>query len=329
MSLANQYFDRPELARLMCAYGNKLSQYIATQVLGWSPNVNVENGSFRYADTGTYFNRANTVVGDDGRPNYFSWSDDVATYNLQRFAAGFQYTDTELSRADTLGFLNTNDMIRRSSERTGRIMVNDYEARFTSFMTTSGNYSLTGAYTALPTSVQWNGATADPIADFKYICEQLYMYPNIMIIGEKMYHALQQNAKVLAAGSVTASKRSALYPAVTTEYLSNVFEIENVVVSHVRYNSTPNEASATVGFMWDSDNVFVGYLNPGSASSPIEQSFARNLVLNEGSSKRPDGWAMRELYDPETRVHKWFADFYQGFKVLNSYYGYLATNMMA
>lgn len=278
----NATYWRPDLAQLATHYeNNKTVDYIARKVMPFK-KLSIEQGSFRSAEEGAYFNQPNMMMSRTGYPNSFSFTDSTTNYNMAPYGGAVDFSNLQLSQAERLGYRNKADLIAQSTQWLSGKAQLDYEIAFTTFMQASGNYAAGFTVDINGTSVKWDSvSTSDPLKDVVTGKKLLWGTATDMIIGKEMFYTLAQHPKITGSSTVTGKKRYEIDPKVTTEYLQNYFAVQTVWVAGGIYNTTPNTpGTMTKGYIWGSDYVWLGVLDKTPGFQPNAETFASALALS-------------------------------------------------
>ena len=143
--------------------------------------------------------------------------------------------------------------------------------------TTATNYAA-DSKAQIAAGSKWTADGSDPIAVVRQarsaIRSKTAKYPNTMVVGAKVYEALEQNKAVLDRIKVTQTKVASI------ELLAQVFNIEKIVVGMAAYV----DDAGNLNDIWGS-NVVLAYVRPtqqGINDNAIEPSFGYNFRRRDG-----------------------------------------------
>lgn len=286
-------YDRPDYAMLAQAYRDPAVKFVADVVM--PPfGVQTTKGKYRYQAEKTWFDRHDTALpSPSGLPNEVEYSDTFANFDLYKLGLSKYFSAEELAQPQVYGYVSTQAMMQEAIEFLSHKIRLDKECRIADFVNTTGNYA--SGFHGAP-GVRWDTyATSDPLSDVMTYKAKLLGDATIMVINDDVLRVLQQHPKILAAATVTGSKRDAsINPYVTVEFLQNYFGIPQIVVAGARVNSASDTtATNTLTKIW-TDNVFIGHVNQAASQSQMVGTFAKQLRLELPQFAGAEGFVVRE-----------------------------------
>lgn len=185
------------------------------------------------------------------------------------------------------------DLGRVAVNKVQNIMALQLEKAQADLATTAANYNASYKNTALAGATLWSDITSDPIANVETGKEAIRVVtgrrPNTMVIGPKVWNALQLNTKILAR--VTTSGGQVQTP--TTADLARIFGVARVFVGEAIYT----DASGAFVDMWGK-NAVLAYTELSSLADMGTPTF--------GYTYRLSGYPLVEVPYMERNPKSWF-----------------------
>lgn len=239
------HVNRP-LTNISVAYLQDLDEFIADKVF---PNVPVQKQSDRYFEY--------------PRDQWFRTDAKKRGVGEESAGSGFEIDNTPTYYADVYALhKDIDDQIRANADAPINI-----DADATEFVTRglalrkekdwAANYFTTSIWTGSSTgtditpSTKWDASGSTPITDIRTemaaMKEKTGFYPNILVLAEDVWLALQDNADFLDRIAITQRK------IVTKDLLASVLGIEKVLSAAAVENTANEGATAAMSFLFTED----------------------------------------------------------------------------
>lgn len=104
-------------------------------------------------------------------------------------------------------------------------------------------------------------ASAAPITNVEAACQKVYdnsgLWPNALVINKKVFRNLRLTAQIISAITASGAGNPAKAADVTTQMLSQVFDLPYIIVAGGSYNSANEGQTATAAQIWSSSYAMV------------------------------------------------------------------------
>lgn len=230
------------------ALGYRNSGYIGDRLF---PALPVTKESDKYWVFGTEaYRRISTLAADRTPAKRIGWTLSTDSYFCEKYHIAGDISDDERGNADP-----GVNIERNTVELVTDALLLDREMRIYDLAAATANV----ADHAHP-SPKWDaGSTEDPIADVLNAKEEFRIQskgrqPNLMILPPSVYHALQTSAKIVDQVKYTSDGH------VTMALLQRLFEMDNIVMPGIMYDSTQEGDTPSIGDLWG-DTVGLYYVD--------------------------------------------------------------------
>lgn len=133
------------------------------------------------------------------------------------------------------------------------------EVRVAALLTDSSFY--TGSFAQALGASTWNVTTSTPIIDVENAVKKAYsncgLWPNAIIMSREVFRTLRIHPTITAAISSTGAGDQSRMADVTTQQLSQVFDLPNVIVAGGTKNTAGVGSAATIAQIWPK-SVWIG-----------------------------------------------------------------------
>lgn len=133
------------------------------------------------------------------------------------------------------------------------------EVRVAALLTDSTFY--TGSFAQSLGASTWNVTTSTPIIDIENAVKKAYsncgLWPNAIIMSREVFRTLRIHPSIVSAISSTGAGDQARMADVTTQQLSQVFDLPNVIVAGGTKNTAGVGAAASISQIWPK-SVWIG-----------------------------------------------------------------------
>ena len=173
------------------------------------------------------------------------------------------------------------------------------EMRAASLLTTSANFNSNNVL-ALAGGANWDGgASSDPIANIQYIMQRSYKPVTRIIMGERIFQAMQRNAAVRQYHAY----KSGAQAMPNSEQLSSIMQLPPIVVATMKYTS----AAGAPTYVWPcaagSASSVVLLHEPAQNPPSDGRNNATGYTFRWTGASAPDGtvtggFLVRSYYDP-------------------------------
>lgn len=245
MPLINQVRVDRYLTNIAVTYGP--TGHIADRVL---PPVNVadETGIFWVYDK-TRYNTAYAKRAPRTIYKELEWGATQDTYAAEEYGLEMKIDDRERSNSALPADLDTT-----GTEILTDVLLNNREQRVASLVTNAANYP--GAHVlTLAGADQWTDPTSTPIDDIEFGRAQIRRVsgslPNKGVIGYEGWSKLKRNQQILTELN---GERA------TLQNVADLFELQEIVVGSVLYNTSTEGQTEVLGDRWGKD--FLLYYQP-------------------------------------------------------------------
>ena len=190
------------------------------------------------------------------------------------------------------------------------------------------NFFTTGKWTGDVTpSPTWDDPTSDPITDIETGIETVLkatgIRPNVMGMGYQVWTKLKNHPLIIAR--VTAVTNVKDIREVTRQQIAQLFELDEVMVGEVAYNSANPGAAISMDFA-AGKNVLLAYRAP--SPSPIDPTAGSMFTWN-GLVGSVDGIMIRNGVDLRSEEQWYQIKHAEDFKIVDSALGYFITGAVA
>lgn len=223
--------------------------FIADKILPIVP-VGKQSDRFFKIDQGGRFRTADDYRAPGTEPNIITFNVSSDGYFCQNYALGTYATAEELANQDL-----ALDVMKVRGELVMDILNLNYERRVALAVTSTSNVG-----SSTTTGSAWGTANADPYKDAATdiaVLEDLSGYkPNTMVMGRYAWRKFRDSEKI----------QGLLFPhgggIPTVQQVSQLLEIENVLIGGAYYNTAAEGATMSLSQIWH-DNVLYCYVPPG------------------------------------------------------------------
>lgn len=179
-------------------------------------------------------------------------------------------------------------------------------------------------YNVSSSSTVWSDPTSDPISDIENGIEAILkatgMRPNVMAMAYDVWKALKQHPLILAR--ITAVTNVKDIRQATRMQIAQLFELEEVMVGEVTYNTANSGATASMSFTV-AGKALLAYRSP--APSPIDPT-AGSMFTWQGLTGSVEGTRIRNGQDLRTGEYWYQIQHAEDFKLVDSVLGYYFYN---
>lgn len=265
MPFKSQLHTDALLSNVSVKYRN--TDFIALSIF---PEVPVKKDTDRYRIYAPDFRLPQTLKANKGiaREHYFETS--YSSYALEDHALKDYVTDDDQDNFDE------GDLRADTVEELSDVILRRLELSVASLFTTT-NWSLR---TSLSAAQAWNldtvGSNPIPVVDTgaSVVLQNSGLLPNFLAVGRDAFVGVKNHQSILDRYKYTQ-------PAVITPaLLSNVFGVQEFLVSNAQLDSSNRGATATVAQMWD-NSAFLGYkpARPGPKAPSCGYIFRKNVPM--------------------------------------------------
>jgi len=274
---ATQEQTNPLLAEAMWAYRNPNGFFIAEQV---APVVQVNSltGDVPYIEQSAMFNIPKVKVGNEQIPNQVTFSRSLDTYDLTGNALSTFLPATKTAQA--VAQWGSKAKWREVNAKILMAMFALWRESETATLYQADTSYASGFYSTA--SPLWSASNGTPVNNFNTAVDTLLTTADGIVMGNDVFRALTQSNDVTGRSTITNTDINQTKPKPNEQALSNLFDGLPIYVGRAKYNSTPDEASMTSGFIWA--NYFtVGALTTTLGGAEMSPAFIKTFQLTDGA----------------------------------------------
>lgn len=234
--------------------------YIAEDVAPIIP-VKLETSKFFTYDK-TRFDAPPAKRSEQAQYGRVNWAVSTDTYACEEYGLELLIDDRE--RANAIEPLNLDI---DTTEIITDMILNDREKRVKDVLMTSGSYTHSNTANLSGLTSAWDQyGTSDPITDVavtgrETIRANCAMYPNVLILGAKVFSVLKQHPLIIDRLKYNAPGGIGLG---TLNALSALFEVDKILVGMPLTRTSNENQTDTLGDVWG-NNALLAWINPRPA----------------------------------------------------------------
>lgn len=293
--------------------------FLADQVL---PRVRVDAPEFRYASypIEEAFDVPDTQAGRRSKLNELLMTATEATGSVKDYGleAPIPFRDEQAARASAMPF-----PIRA---RNTRALVDKVqlarELRASSLVFGAGNYQ-TGYKTTLAGTDQWSDSTSDPVAAILDAKASMLMPPNVLVVGEPVFRALQRHTKI--STGLGGSGESGRY--VPANEMAGLLGFDRIIVGNTISQTSKKGQALTTAPIWGKHAALLRVAptnGAGTVDNPEEPSFGYTFQWGDQVAGEYNDPQMGLLGGVRIKFGEMIDE-----QVVAPYAGYLFTNAVA
>lgn len=246
----SSYYVDPVLTNLSIAYQSQ--SFIADRLFPRITNLSKPSGIYYRFGKEKFGPVPETLRAPRTRAREVEWKVKKETYTTEPYALIGSVADEDREAQDAPVQLETT-----TTENTTELLMLDREIRVRDLTLDENNYP-DDRKTTLSGTSQWSDPTSTPVKDVieaKSALRKLGVTPNTMVLPSDVFDALQTNEDILNRIKYTQTGL------VTTDILSTLFGIPNILVPDSVYNTANAGQNPTLVDLW-TDHVWIGFVAP-------------------------------------------------------------------
>lgn len=183
--------------------------------------------------------------------------------------------------------------------RAANAVLQAQEIRVAALLTDSAVY--TGSLAQSLGNGAWSSANSTPLVDVENAVRKVYansgLWPNTIIMSRETFRTLRQHASIISAITSTGAGDQARAADVTTQQLSQVFDLPNVIVAGGSKNGNGPSAAAAISQIWPK-SVWIGRI---AETQDMREACVGRTFHWSGDGSSPMG-TLETYYNEGTRT---------------------------
>ena len=222
---------------------------------------------------------------------------------------------------------------QRIAKKVARVMKLAKEKRAADLLFGTSNFS--NSTSTATFGGKFNAAGAEPLSYLHQLKDTVFaaahgINPDTLVMGRDLFRALARNPEVRGyvgtSSAGIASGNLILSDAAVKQVLSDVLGIPNIMVGEARIDSAVPGASASEGYIWTADSLFLGILH---GSDAIVQKGGNVKGMPVAALNFEFGGMVAGQYDDLGKIRRYvYAEECHTFQAIDSNLGYILTDCL-
>ncbi len=302
--MANTYFVQDSV-KLALNYKDPQEWFSINEIFDIMP-VQTQKGEYRVDDELAWYQRLDFHMGPDGYPKSVDYGDSYVTWATEPLGRSYEINIPDLRDYSSRGYQSAEQMKQGKWQYLIHMAYINKELAGIAEITTDANYDSNNLHTqgagdfaaAVATTgragLAWSNQSSTPINDVAFLKKENKRATTIAM-SYVTFNDLMMHPQILDYGSITASDRDNMSPAVSKRYLEACFKLRVVIFMAEAVTSATADlplASQAKGEVWG-DYIWVGAVNKTSPELP------------NGERLRVPNWGLQWVYAPVSDNQGW------------------------